>query len=411
MAGLSRMQRIEVACPGCGRAVPVGVWRIADAGEDPELRATARAGRLNETLCLECGRRFIAPVAVLYLDATSELAVAYVPETPFVSPPEAVGELILHVLEQHPDEVPPDYLLDPPVYVDDRAFAAHIREPAACETLRFDHTDIDEACAWVMHVGDEDVLEILELLLSIADREEFIELLNDRPALLESDCVLGIERAALQAEREGEPSTAEVLGDIAALLRIHTPLFAEDVPPEVTEWTPEADEAEADLAAVKDAFWHPQVGEPPEPGEEAEPSEPSSTQTHDDARRASDVLLDPDQREGSREHAVLFGGLVDEMLRRDNEAFAPMPDLPIPDGVPLEQLTALLGALSHDEVEDQLERHPLLRTTAVQDVLRRLWQHASDIGEDSLVNHLEMILGELELAELEDEDPTGASEE
>ncbi|MBI2298759.1 MAG: hypothetical protein HYU66_07395 [Armatimonadetes bacterium] len=370
-----------VACPACRKVSTQTVTVVADSRVQPERVAEARLGTLNRVVCPACGEPFTAPVAVLVHDAGREAAAVYVPAPLRDEAEEQVNALLQALFAAMPDDEPGDWLLTPLVCSDPGTLAAALRATRAPGPPHpADHPHLDEALAWAI-ARDELVLEVLELIAGVSNEAELIAVLNEFPELLHPDTLNGLSAAAEEAEGEGEPEVGELLRDVLALLHAYTP------------WDDEDEAAEPEPAPlIEDPLFHLPHGNggPPE---------------LEEARRATENLLEPNLHEGHAEHAILFGSLVEQMLRTDRERPASVPDLPIPPEVPVAPFKALLGSSTHDDAGDVLQLHPELVTQDVADLLEQLAAHALDAEDDALLHHVEMLLSELQIAGLgEDED-------
>lgn len=379
-----------VRCPACGAVTHADLFAIVDAQADPEAALQARSGDLNRVRCAACGEGFAAEVPVLYHDSVRSLTVVYAPGDPLRAE-AAANELLARLFETAETLEPADYLLAPLVAVHLDDFVSLLAAPPAGPIE--ERVSLDEAATWALSREAEDVLQVLEIMSQVSSEQDLLEAVNLFPSLTELDTVLSLEQAARQAELDGEVEAAEVLADVAALLRVY--LLNEEEQAVDNDGGPAGEGASSLL---------PGLAGPLTKGLGLEEDLP------EEAERAADLLLEPEAGEGYREHAEQFGALLESMLREVGAPAVPMPDLLIPMDVPAEALAKLLATSTHDDAAALLDAHPRLVSHDVVTLLRRIGQHAANVENEALVSHLEMLIGAIYVAGLGDTDEPESSE-
>lgn len=373
-------QDVELRCPRCGHDFRAALRVIADTARDPRVLALAEAQALNVVVCPTCRHEHLAEVPVLFHDADRCKALVYLPAAVDEADAEAiVTGLLARYVRVEESVADLEHLLAPTIYREGDEFLAAVSgfgDLAAGDEL---HPHLAEALAFVRAIdAGPSVAQLLEAIEDVTDLPQLVGLLNEQPALLEPGTVQALDRLSEAAAAAEQSAVAELLADLAAALRAHYP----------------AEEAEEDgapsqvrgLLAAGDLESASEFLEPP------------VRRTSDDARRALQTSTEPELREGFSEHARLFAGLLESMLRRSDEA---APEEAAVDE--LEGFRELLEAPTLDLAVAVLNQYPGLISKAGVERLRELEHQARDLDDQSLANHLEMLVHTIYVT-AEDED-------
>ncbi len=373
-------QDVELRCPRCGHDFRTALRVIADTARDPQVLALAEAQALNLVVCPTCRHEHLAEVPVLFHDADRCKALVYLPATVDEADAEAiVTGLLARYVRVEESVADLEHLLAPTIYREGDEFLAAVSgfgDLAAGDEL---HPHLAEALAFVRAIdAGPSVTQLLEAIEDVTDLPQLVGLLNEQPALLEPGTVQALDRLAEAAAAAEQSAVAELLADLAAALRAHSPAEEaedEDAPSQVRGLL-----AAGDLESASEFL------------------EPPVRRTGEDARRALLTSTEPELREGFTEHARLFGELLESMLHPSQEAPAEENE-----DHGLEGFRELLEAPTLDLAVEVLRRHPGLVSRAGVARLRELEEQARDADKEALASHLEMLVHTIYVT-AEDED-------
>ncbi|NUP99418.1 MAG: hypothetical protein HUU35_06145, partial [Armatimonadetes bacterium] len=280
-------------------------------------------------------------------------------------------------------KMPADYLLGPIVYEDPDEFAAALRQVGDEAQGGVLHPELPAALAWARPRAGAEITRVLTALETVGDLPQLLAVLNDTPGLLEPAVIGRLASLAEEAEATGEDDVAEVLSNVAAVLRAHLPYREDDL----SEGEPPAELGGILLGGDLEAA--AQYLERPAPREDEE------------TRRAMLNTFEPELREGFVEHARLFGGLLDSMMEEDGLA---TDEAALVEGLDeLEGLEELVEAPTIDAAMLVLDVYPQLISREAVTLLRRAEEAALDGGQEALASHLEMLVNTIYVM-AEDED-------
>lgn len=381
----------EYPCPQCGHSVPAATRLLIDTVRNPQLGAEARRGQLGQITCPSCGRRFATPLEALVWDPDLGFAVALVPLALGAAEP-AVDRLLAAWLTTYPGLDIDSRILEPEVVGTPEALGRALDAAALADAE--DGPELDLLLSFAVQRQAEPVLELIDLLAGVGDEAAFLEMVNQHPALLTGERYRAVLHLADEAEAEALDTVADILRDLAALLRIHLPETEDEDELEDDEDLSDAERELRDAgAAATDST-----------DEGTDPRGP------DDAQRALQTVerSEAEWREGFIEHARLFGTLVDDMLEPDSPDELPdSDDTPLPgapEGVTSGDWRALLTAATPDLADDVLAARPQLVSKPVAEGLRHAIRAAAAQGLDGLVAHLDMLLQAAIIAGAESDD-------
>ncbi len=376
-----RARGVELTCGRCQRALVVDLVVVADTATEPELLAQVAEGGLNRFECPTCHHRFGAPTPVLFHDANRRRALVFVPAA-LGDPEPLVNGLLSRYLRGAGEAMPGDYLLEPTIYRDTDEFAAALAGAGDLAAGGVLHPRLSDAADWCRERGEANPARLLDALSDVCDLPQLLAALNETPELVDPAALHQLEHLAAEAEQDRAPELAEVLRDVAAMLRLHTP-------------EPDEDEETAELRdqlAAGDVEAAAEFLEPPE------------REGDEEFERAMLNALEPDEREGFTEHARLFGHLVDEMIRSVTpESLDEADSPPMAEALTIEGLEELFAADTLDAAMDVLGRYPALVSREAVLQLRRAEARAHDLGHEAVANHLSMLVHTIYIA-AEDED-------
>ncbi|MBI5835363.1 MAG: hypothetical protein HZB16_23895 [Armatimonadetes bacterium] len=388
------VQRAALPCPACGQTVRGEITILLDAQADPGCTKALLDSRVNRLRCGSCHNEFLAVAPVLYHDAARQLAVALVP--PGLGDRDTlVGALVARLLEALGPNAVEDYLLEPRVVDSHGSLRLALTSAGAPPVAAAAETDHDVMTAFAAHHGAEAVLELLDLLGDVTDEDAFLTTVNDNPQLLAPGRLRAVRDLAGEADAAGLDDVAEMLGDLASLLKLHTP----------------EDEAEDDLEQEEDEL-PPEVRDMLVAGnlEAAEDFlDKPDPRRLDDARRAVQTveLENSDRREGFMEHARLFGTMVDDMMEMATQDDLPDMDIPLycptPLGVAELNWATFVASVNADRADEVLAEHPDLVVPAAMDSLTTAVTGAYNLGDEAAAAHFEMLRNALLIAGVDEE--------
>ena len=105
-----------IACPFCRAQITVHVRQIVDVGEEPALKSTLLAGRLNAFTCPACHNSGALASPFLYHDPAKELALVFLPMQLGLKDADQqrlIGQLTSALMTRIPAEKRKGYLLTP----------------------------------------------------------------------------------------------------------------------------------------------------------------------------------------------------------------------------------------------------------------------------------------------------------
>jgi len=386
-----RAADVDTACPCCGTVIQADLWLVSGPG--PEVDPAT----INRLRCANCGHLFLAPTPLLWHDAAAEVAYVYLPAVLELDEDDLVNGLLVRYMRgaARPD-LPPDYLLSPAVYRDADEFTAKLVGaplPVVGDEL------LEAASAWCSAHDAPELVRLLDLLVGVTDLPQFVATVNEHPELLEPVLVQRLQALGEAAEDDHETeSVGELLRDLSAALRLHTPDLGDD------DGLPDDERVPGD---VRDAM---AAGDLEVAAEYLERPE---REDDDDFRRAMLTTLEPELREGFTEHARLFGGLVDQMIDEGSQPHE--DDLEFADEEPAEfsfeldgplpaALQALLAAPTLDGAAQVLFDHPELISREAVGTLRQIEQAALDSGDDGQASHVQMLIHTIYIAAADEEE-------
>lgn len=107
---------VQLACPNCNSPVRANLFTVIDVGQQPELKAALLAGQLNVAVCTNCGTASMLGSPVIYHDPTKQLCLVYFPQELNAQPDEQerfIGEATSFLIRNLPPNAPRGYLLTP----------------------------------------------------------------------------------------------------------------------------------------------------------------------------------------------------------------------------------------------------------------------------------------------------------
>ena len=113
-------QMINITCPACRTPYTSPVVSIVDVGQDPRLKTLFLQGRLNTSVCPNCGAGGIVNIPLAYHDPEKEVLFCLVPQEMNIRETERqriIGEMSRAVLNQLPTEQRKGYLLQPRIFL------------------------------------------------------------------------------------------------------------------------------------------------------------------------------------------------------------------------------------------------------------------------------------------------------
>ncbi len=109
-------QKVTVTCPQCRTPYVAEVHAIVDVKQEPALKLELLRGRLNESVCPNCGSQNPMLAPLLYHDPSHDLLAAFLPPEMNLSEMQRqriIGDLTNRLLTQIPPQERRGYLLQP----------------------------------------------------------------------------------------------------------------------------------------------------------------------------------------------------------------------------------------------------------------------------------------------------------
>ncbi|MCJ7620547.1 MAG: CpXC domain-containing protein [Anaerolineae bacterium] len=193
--------KITLSCPACSAPNTTEVWRVVDAGQQPDLKRRLLRGQLNVITCPSCSNLTAVATPLAYHDPAKELLLILLPTRLGLSAEEqekTIGEFTNLVMNSLPAEQRRGYLFQPKTFFS--------MESLRLEILRADGIT-DEMMQEQMRRGQL----VRDLLGQMEDEETFEELLEERRNLLDYEFFLFLTATIDQAREEGDEPVAQQL--------------------------------------------------------------------------------------------------------------------------------------------------------------------------------------------------------
>ncbi|MEO8606719.1 MAG: CpXC domain-containing protein [Chloroflexota bacterium] len=113
---MPKATQTTIQCAQCGQPVRVTVNTLIDASQDPQAKVNLLSGRLNVTVCPNCGAPNTVLTPIMYHDPAKELLLSYVPMElglPKETQEKMIGEMMRELTSQLPQGSFKAYLLQP----------------------------------------------------------------------------------------------------------------------------------------------------------------------------------------------------------------------------------------------------------------------------------------------------------
>jgi hypothetical protein len=193
--------RITLSCPVCSAPTTAEVWRVVDAGQQPDLKRRLLRGQLNVITCPSCSNLTAVATPLAYHDPAKELFLILLPTQLGLSGEEqekTIGEFTNLVMNSLPAEQRKGYLFQPKTFFS--------MESLRSEILRADGIT-DEMMQEQMQKGQL----VRDLLGHTEDEESFEKLLEERRSQLDYEFFLFLTATIDQAREEGDEPVAQQL--------------------------------------------------------------------------------------------------------------------------------------------------------------------------------------------------------
>ena len=201
--------RITLSCPACSAPITTEVWRVVDAGQQPDLKRRLLRGQLNVITCPSCSNLTAVATPLAYHDADKALFLILVPTQLGLSAEEqekTIGEFTNLVMNSLPAEQRKGYLFQPKTFFS--------MESLRSEILRADGIT-DEMMQEQMQKGQL----VRDFLGRMGDQKSFDELLEERRDQLDYEFFLFLTATIEQAREEGDEAVAQQLTELREKLQ------------------------------------------------------------------------------------------------------------------------------------------------------------------------------------------------
>jgi hypothetical protein len=211
---MSKSQTIRVTCPSCRQPFTTTIFRIIDAGEDPQLKRQLLSGRVNLAVCPACGMAGLLAVPFAYHDADKQILFVYLPAEAGLSGPDQdklIGALTQEVMNSLPPERRKAYLLQPQTFLR--------LDPLFDAILMKDGVD-----AAALESQKKRMQLINDLLAAAGDDEQLKKLAEEHKAELDYEFYATLTSLAEVTAEDGDQAFAsKMLGLRSRLMKLQAP--------------------------------------------------------------------------------------------------------------------------------------------------------------------------------------------
>ncbi len=193
--------RISLSCPACSAPTTAEVWRVVDAGQQPDLKRRLLRGQLNVFTCPSCSNLTAMATPLAYHDPAKDLFLILLPTRLGLSGEEqekTIGDLTNLVMNSLPAEQRRGYLFQPKTFF-------------SMESLRSEILRADGITDEMMQEQKEKGQLVRDLLARMEDEKSFEELLEERRSQLDYEFFLFLTATLDQAREEGDEPVAQQL--------------------------------------------------------------------------------------------------------------------------------------------------------------------------------------------------------
>lgn len=117
MAATSPQPQVaQLSCPNCQQTFRTTIHSLVDATQQPDLKQTLVAGRLNIATCTSCGAATMIATPLIYHDISKQACFVYIPQEMKMSAEDQerfIGEMSSAITQTLPEDAPRGYLLTP----------------------------------------------------------------------------------------------------------------------------------------------------------------------------------------------------------------------------------------------------------------------------------------------------------
>jgi hypothetical protein len=194
-------ERITLSCPACSAPITAEVWRVVDAGQQPDLKRRLLRGQLNVITCPTCSNLTAVATPLAYHDPAKESFLILLPTQLGLSGDEqekAIGEFTNLVMDSLPAEQRKGYLFQPKTFF-------------SMESLRSEILRADGITEEMMQEQMQRGQLVRDLLEQMEDEASFEKLLEERRHQLDYEFFLFLTATIDQAREEGDDSVAQQL--------------------------------------------------------------------------------------------------------------------------------------------------------------------------------------------------------
>jgi hypothetical protein len=193
--------RITLSCPACSAPATAEVWRVVDAGQEPDLKRRLLRGQLNVFTCPTCSNLTAVATPLAYHDPAKELFLILLPTQLGLSREEqekTIGEFTNLVMNSLPAEQRKGYLFQPKTFF-------------STESLRSEILRADGITDEMMQEQKQKGQLVRDFLGRMEDEKSFEELLQEKRDLLDYEFFLFLTATIDQAREEGDQPVVQQL--------------------------------------------------------------------------------------------------------------------------------------------------------------------------------------------------------
>ena len=197
------MPRTQIKCPNCGQPVIADIQQLFDVGSDPAAKQQLLSGMFNIVQCPHCGFQGNLATPIVYHDPDEELLLSFVPpelNIPRDEQERVIGGLINRVIENLPQEKRKGYLFQPKQHLTMQSLIERVLET--------------EGITKEMIEEQQKRMNLLQRLMTIADREARREVIQQEEALVDSNLFSILNRLLEAAMMGGDENSARRLEEL-----------------------------------------------------------------------------------------------------------------------------------------------------------------------------------------------------
>ncbi len=228
------MPKTTTLCPRCRQPVAVDVEQLFDMNVDPKAKQKLLSGNFNVIRCPNCGYEGSMSVPIVYHDPDKELLLTYFPPSlglPVNEQERLVGPMITQVTSRLAPEKRKAYLLRPQTMLTMDTMVEKILE--------------GEGITKDMLQAQQRKLSLMQRLLSIAQPEDRLTIINQEKELIDQEFFALLSRVIEATVQQGDQQMARVLSSLQQELLANTPYGQ--------QLQEQAKEAEAAIQSLQEA--------------------------------------------------------------------------------------------------------------------------------------------------------------